>query len=205
MVVRHHVSRLVLLGRPGSGKSTQASQLAARLGLVHLSSGEVLRQEAASLSAIGRAIALTLERGELVADDLAVAAILPDLEKTVSLSGGYVLDGLPRDLVQAQWLAGLVSSGLEPQVAVSLEVNIEECRRRLLDRARLENRSDDARDTIERRLAAYERETSPVIAYYERAGILAAIDGEGSPEGVTARILERFGGARAKARSGKRP
>lgn len=181
-------ARLVLLARPGAGKSTQARQLAARLGVTHLSTGELLRQEAAASSATGRAVTAAVHDGSMVADDLVQAVLRPRLERAAA--GGYILDGFPRDLAQARALTALADQ--QPQAAVSLDVSTAECRRRLLARAREEGRGDDTPATIERRLAAYDRDMAPVLRYYADAGTLITVDGNGTPAEVTERILARI-------------
>jgi len=183
--------RLVLLARPGAGKSTQAGRLSALLGIDHVDTGEILREEVGSSSKLGSAIAPTILRGELVPDSTVMAVITPFLERAAA-SGGYVLDGFPRDLAQAEALANLEPSSLAPQLAISLELSAQECRRRLLARAELEGRADDMPETIDRRLVAYEREMVPVLGWYENCGILIRICAAGSPEEVTYRIVARL-------------
>ncbi len=185
--------RLVLLARPGAGKSTQAERLAARLGVVHLATGDVLRREVASATPLGRAVAEALEHGELAPDELVMSAIVPDLEEALTRGGGFVLDGFPRDLPQARALAGLSARGLEPQLALEIDVSVAECRRRLLARAPLEGRSDDNAETIDHRLASYEAEMAPVIDFYRDEGILRVVDGERAPDEVTKLLLGELG------------
>jgi adenylate kinase family enzyme len=182
-------ARLVLLARPGAGQSTQARRLAALLGVTHLSAGELLRQEMTVPSAGARAVAAAAGRGDLAPDDLVEAMLRPRLEQAAA-GGGYVLDGFPRDLAQARALAA--PGGLEPDVAVALEVSPAECRRRLLAWAREEGRGDDTPATTDRRLAAYDRDMAPVLRYYADAGILVTVDGDGTPAEVTERILARI-------------
>lgn len=202
--------KVVVLARPGAGKSTQAARLAARLGVEHLSSGSMIRGEIASGSALGRLVAPLVERGELVPDDLVLSVVEPALERALTGRGGYVLDGYPRDLAQAQALDALGAparaplghgraGGDEPGLALSpdlvlwLDVGPDECRRRLLGRAATDARSDDTERTVERRLVAYERETAPVRGYYEGAGIVVVVDGAASPDEVEERVAAAAG------------
>lgn len=180
--------RLVLLARPGAGKSTQAGRLSVVLGIEQVDTGEILRAEVGSSSELGSAIAPTILRGELVPDNTVIAVITPFLERAVAL-GGYVLDGFPRDLAQAEALANLEPSGLAPELAISLELSPEVCRRRLLARAELEGRADDTPETIDRRLAAYDKDMVPVLGWYDKREILMRICAAGAPEAVTDRLL----------------
>jgi len=185
-------TRLVLLARPGAGKSTQARLLAGRLGVVHVATGALLRREVAASSTLGNVLAPLLDRGDLAPDELVEAIVTPALERAVA-AGGYVLDGYPRNLAQARALTETAPGRLDPQVVLSLEVDALECRRRLLERASRERRSDDTPGVIAQRLAVYERDTAPVLEYYRSAGILVPVDGHASPEVVTGRILTLLG------------
>ena len=178
--------RLVLLGPPGAGKTTQARRLAARLGVVYLDAGSLLRQEVPAAGRLGTALAP--EQGEVAPDQL-VAELVPSRLGEATEGGGYVLDGFPHDLAGTEALAAPGPGDLTPQVAIVLQVDRFECRRRLLARASRERPSDDTPETIERRLAAYDNDIAPVLDYYRRGGILLGIDGVGPPEAVTERIL----------------
>jgi len=182
--------RLLLLGPAGAGRTTQARRLAARLGVVYLDAGALLRQEAATSSGPGTALAPGLEHSGVSPDRLA-AEILGGLGQAAD-GDGYVLDGSSHDLAEAEALAGLDSGNLAPQVALVLEVDRSECRRRLLARANREGRPEDTPATIERRLAAYDHDIAPLLDYYRRGGILLGIDGMGPSEAVTERILACF-------------
>ncbi len=186
------VRRLVLLARPGAGKTTQAALLARPLGVAHLSTGALLRDEAASGSSLGQLIAPVLERGDLVADELVVAVVAQHLEAAAA-AGGYVLDGFPRYLAQDTALAERFPDAVGPQAAVLIDVPAEECRRRLLARAAFERRGDDTAGTIDHRLDLFENDLAPVIERYERRGLLVRVDGEADRNAVTGRILGRLG------------
>ena len=195
--------KVVVLARPGAGKSTQAARLAELLGVDHLSSGSMIRGEVASGSELGRRVAPLVERGELVPDELVLSVVEPALARGLADHGGYVLDGFPRDVAQAKALDALGrrpgrgdrAHDLGPELVLWLDVGADECRRRLLARSAIENRSDDAARTIDRRLAAYELETAPVLAYYEDAGIVVVVDGVGAPELVEGRVAAAAGAA----------
>ena|GEM_PF-53453 len=201
---RSRPSRVVVLARPGAGKSTQAAAVAAALGVVHLSLGELLRHEVAAASTLGRAVAGAVDRGDLVADEVALEVLVPLLERAV-LDGGYVLDDFPRDLAQAEALDRLAARRLAPDVALSLEVSATESRGRLEARAQIEHRSDDIASTVERRFVAYDDEMAPVLEYYRRARLLVSVDGEGAPSAVTARVLEVLSAVGAPSPGPTRP
>jgi adenylate kinase len=182
--------RLLLIAPPGAGKGTQAEKLAAHYGIAHLSSGELLRQEVAEGTEIGRTAAAYLERGDLVPDDLVIAMIFgPALE--AAKHGGFVLDGFPRSLGQAEEAYRMARQveGVELQAVIHLQVSREELRRRLLARAATEARADDNEETILHRLDVYEAETRPLLAFYAGRGLVIDIDGEQPVDRVFADIV----------------
>jgi adenylate kinase len=172
--------RIVLLGAPGSGKGTLGDRLAGELGLPHLSTGDLLRAEAAAGTRHGRRVAPYLERGALVPDDLTDAVVGPALADTRERAG-YVLDGYPRTVGQAERLADDV-------VVVHLALPDEVARRRLAGRA--DDRADDADPAvIDRRLAVYHEQTAPLLDLYRRRGTLVTVDGNQPPDEVAADVL----------------
>jgi len=199
---------VVMLGRQGSGKGTQASLLASSTGGIHLSTGDVLRDEVDRETPIGRRVAGFLARGELVPDDVmgeVVAARLRARDREL-----VVLDGFPRTLAQAQLLDGLLGGG--PDLVIELFVPriavVERLRsRRICAPCGLTTtgtageqcprcgdpltvRSDDAPEAIAQRLLAYDRETEPVLDHYAALGRLVTTDGTGPPEEVAARVAD---------------
>lgn len=177
--------RVVLLGAPGSGKGTQGTVVAERLGVPYLSTGELLRQQVAQDTEIGRQVRPHLDRGELVPDDLALAA-LGDALEAAREAGGYVLDGFPRTVAQAE-RAGRV---IRPDAVVYLAVPDEVARDRLRRRAAGSGRSDDADlEVIDRRLALFHTQTEPLLQLYRDQGLLRTVEATGSPADVTAAIL----------------
>jgi adenylate kinase len=181
--------QLVLLGAPGSGKGTQGVFLARHFGVAHVSSGELLREHVAMQSDLGRQIADVLGRGELVPDDL-VLAVVGDALRGAVMAGGYVLDGIPRTLAQAQRAYALAKpAGLAADAVIYLDVPDEVSRERLAGRAAT-GRADDADPAvIERRLEVFHTETRPLLDFYRDRGILASVDAVQSPDAVSKTIL----------------
>ena len=181
--------RLLLIGAPGSGKGTQATRLAKHFGLTHISSGDLLRQHVTDGTALGREVQQFVRRGDLVPDSL----ILDVLRKPVvaaSQSGGYVLDGFPRTVEQAQIAYAVAKDlGVEAQVAVHLAVPREELVRRLLARGR---GTDDTEDVIEHRLEVYQEHTVPMLDYYAQREELVTVDGGRPPDEVSWSLVSRL-------------
>jgi adenylate kinase len=176
--------RIVLIGAPGSGKGTQSALLAKRLGLPRVSSGELLRDLAATDSQIARRIASYLDRGDLVPDDLMVAAMREALAEAAP-SGDYILEGFPRTAGQAQHADSLVV----PDAVVHLDVPDEVALARVTRRA-ASGRTDDAEQSVvERRLRHFHDEIEPILQHYRDRGILTTIDADQPPDGVHAAIL----------------
>jgi adenylate kinase len=182
--------RLLLIAAPGAGKGTQARQLASHYGIVHLSSGEIFRKEVEGQTEIGKRVAGYLTRGDLVPDDLVLEVLAGPIIDAAG-RGGYVLDGFPRTLGQAEEAYQIAQrlSGIELQAVVHLGVGRDELRRRLLARSGSDGRSDDDEATIEHRLEVYDRETRPLLDFYGRRGILVDIDGDKSVEEVFADVV----------------
>lgn len=176
--------RLLFLGPPGAGKGTQAQTLAADHGLLHLSTGELLRAEVAAGTALGQEAEAVMARGELVSDALVLAIVRSRLEGQ-SAPGGWLLDGFPRNLSQAEALASLLAELGQPiELVVLMELDDAVLIQRLLSRGR----ADDNEAVIRHRLQVYREQTSPLIAYYRKRGLLEAVDASGTMEEVAARI-----------------
>ena len=183
--------RLLLVAPPGAGKGTQAALLSAHYQIAHLSSGELLRKEVAAGTEIGVAAAEYLKRGDLVPDDLVLEMLLEPVLEAVS-RGGYVLDGFPRTLRQAEEAFQIAQQieGIELQAVVHLEVGREELRRRLRARGGREGRGDDTEETIVHRLDVYDAETRPLLGFYAGRGLVVDVDGEQPVEAVFNSIVE---------------
>ena len=179
--------RLLLVGRPGSGKGTQAQAISAHFGIAHISSGDLLRQQVAGDTQLGRAIAASIANGDLVSDGVVMDVLRRPVEAAAK-AGGYVLDGFPRTLAQAE-SAYLVAKdiGAWVQVALVLDVPREVAEGRML--ARAEGRTDDTEDVIGHRQDAFDQVTPAMLDYYERRETLVRVDGVGAVSEVTARAI----------------
>jgi adenylate kinase len=212
--------RVILLGPPGAGKGTQARRLAARYGVPHVATGDILRFAVAWGTEIGLRAKRYMDAGELVPDEVVLELVRLRVGQP-DARAGFVLDGFPRTLAQARALdAMLAAAGRAPDAAVSLEVPDETIVRRLAarrscpacgrvynllsdpprdpevcdrDGTPLVQRDDDRPDVVARRLEVYRRDTLPVLAHYRDRGLLRAVDGTGDEEEVLARILEAVG------------
>jgi adenylate kinase len=177
------VGTLILLGPPGSGKGTQAARLRDALGFEVLSTGELLRAARAAGSAPGLRAAEYMDRGDLVPDELVVTAI----ERTIEGLGEQpvLLDGFPRTVPQAVALErALGARGVD--AVVLIDIPDEEVVRRIVNRR--DGRSDDTAETARARLRVYHRHTQPLVAYYEKRGLLRRVDGAGDADAVEAAV-----------------
>ena len=190
--------RLLLIGPPGSGKGTQAIRLGAHLGVEHISSGELLRKHANEETGIGRTVKPLLDRGDLVPDGI-VMDILRKPVETASRRGGYILDGFPRTVAQAE-AAYLVAReiGAWVQVALYLQVPRERLIERAMARGKAAGRTDDTLEVINHRLRVFDDLTMPLLDYYDNREILVTVDGDQSVDEVTASAIARLDAVRAQ-------
>lgn len=189
--------RLLMVAPPGAGKGTQAARLAEHYGIAHLSSGDLFRQEVAAGSTIGRIASGYLRRGDLVPDELVMQMLVGPVRRAVE-NGGYVLDGFPRTVRQAEEAyAWARQEGVELQAVVHLVVSRPELRRRMLARAAAQGRADDTEETIDHRLDVYESETEPLLGYYASRGLVVDIDGERPVEVVFDDIVSSIDAVKA--------
>jgi adenylate kinase len=190
--------RLLLVAPPGAGKGTQAARLSTHYGIAHLSSGELLRNEVAADSKIGRIAVDYLRRGDLVPDELVIDILAGPVLQAVA-NGGYVLDGFPRTLRQAEeaYRVAQQIEGIDLQAVVHLEVRREELRRRLLARAAEEGRGDDTELVITHRLEIFDSETEPLLGFYRDRGLMVDINGEQTVDAVFAGIVSAVDGLHA--------
>ncbi|MEM9303828.1 MAG: adenylate kinase [Pseudomonadota bacterium] len=180
--------RIVLLGAPGSGKGTQAALLKDHFSIPHVSTGELLRAAVRDETELGLKAKAIMERGELVSDDLVLGMLRERLLKD-DCGNGFILDGYPRNVAQAEALNGLLTELNQPvDHAVLIHVDASLIIDRLSKRAQEEGRSDDTAETVKRRLDVYEEQTAPVIGYYRDAGKVDEVDGVGTVEDVFERV-----------------
>lgn len=212
--------RIVFLGAPGSGKGTQAQRLVAECGVVQVSTGDLLRAAVAEGTALGRAAKAAMDAGELVSDDIVLGMIRERLADP-DTAGGVVLDGFPRNLAQAEALEHMLGEIGQPlDAACLINVDFDILMKRLTGRrtcsatgkllnvyyspqaeidackaagGELIQRDDDNEETIARRLDVYRRQTEPLVDFYQQAGLLREIDGEGDVDTVHARLRAALG------------
>jgi adenylate kinase len=181
--------RLVFLGAPGAGKGTQAANLAKAHGLAHLSTGDMLRKAAADGTPVGLRVQPILQSGALVSDDVMWSVVDERLDQP-DLARGYILDGFPRTVPQAQMLDGKLAAQRRGLSAVVLIDVPEEA---LVTRLSARGRADDKPEVIRERLKNYALLTEPLKDWYRAKGLLRAIDGTGTPEQVFARLEAAVG------------
>jgi adenylate kinase len=179
--------RLLLIGAPGSGKGTQAGRLAVRFGIAHISSGDLLRQHVRDQTSLGRKVRSYVDNGDLVPDSV----VMDMLRKPVlAAATGYVLDGFPRTVEQAEAsYAAIRALGVEVQAAIHLDVPREELIRRLLSRGR---GTEDAEAVIEHRLQVYLEKTVPLLTYYAGREWMSIVDGARPADAVHEDIVSRI-------------
>lgn len=176
--------RIVFIGPPGAGKGTQAEKMVATYTLAHLSTGDMLRAARDAKTEVGSQADKYMSTGKLVPDDIIIAVIKERLEKP-DCQGGYLLDGFPRTIGQAEALDCMLADKQTPlDVVLELRVDEEELFRRLAGRGR----ADDKPEVIRQRLVAYREQTAPLLDYYAKRGLLQSIDGIGTIDEIFGRI-----------------
>jgi adenylate kinase len=180
---------IVLFGPPGSGKGTQANNIIKKYNLVHISTGDLLRQEVEDQTELGRKAKAIMDSGELVSDEIVIGMIKNKLEEHRD-GPGFIFDGFPRTVEQARELRKALSD-LDEHVTVmiSLTVPREELVTRLVKRGKETGRSDDNPETINNRIDVYNRQTIPVAYYYDKMHKHSSVDGVGSVEKIFERIV----------------
>ena len=214
---------VIFLGPPGAGKGTQAKELARRYGVPHLSTGDMLRENIAKGTPLGELAEPVMKRGELVPDSIVLKMVVERIDRP-DCSHGFVFDGFPRTVAQAQWLGELLKQhGYEQAIVVHLAIDPAKLLKRITGRrvckvggeiyniyerppkvagrcdndgGELEQRPDDREEVVSTRLEAYEKQTAPLVAYYRRLGRLRDVDASKSVDEISRRILEVVRGAR---------
>ena len=182
--------RLVLLGAPGSGKGTQAQRLRDDKGIPQVSSGDLLRDAVARGTELGKRAKAAMDAGELVSDEIVLGLIRERVGRP-DAAQGFILDGYPRNLAQADALGKLLARiGQKFDAAVQLDVPTELLVERIAGRAKAEGRADDSPESVRTRLQVYNDQTAPVIDYYRQHGQLTVVDGVGELDEVFTRIIE---------------
>jgi adenylate kinase len=179
---------LILFGPPGAGKGTQGQRLSATYGIPEISTGNILRTAVREGTLLGKEAKSYMDRGALVPDSVMIG-IVKDRLMSADTKSGFILDGFPRTLTQAEALAQtLQDSGRPIEHVISIEVPEAELWQRLTGRRNIEGRQDDADEAIKHRLEVYRRDTALLLQYYQQNGLLRSINGVGTVDEVFARI-----------------
>ncbi len=206
--------KIILLGPPGAGKGTQAAILSEKYNIPHISTGQIFRENIKAKTVLGLKVKEYVARGELVPDEIVIEMTIKKLEELNCRVKGYILDGYPRTVKQAM---ALDEHELAPDIAIEIDVSEDECTKRLLSRrycpkcgatynlifnpprrneicdfcgSKLKQRVDDREEAVRRRFREYKLKTEPVIKYYKDKGKLVVVDGHGSIDEVSKRIVK---------------
>lgn len=176
---------MILFGQPGSGKGTQSERLVEKYGLVHLSTGNLLREEIVNKTPLGMEAKNFMDKGQLVPDEVVIGMIDNSLDHHKE-AAGFLFDGFPRTVAQAEALDRLLElKGATIGLVLALEVTEEELVKRLLNRGKTSGRSDDLNeDVIRKRFAVYSQDTEPVAGHYKRSKKFQSIKGEGTVDDI---------------------
>ena len=179
---------MIFMGPPGAGKGTQAVEICKTYKIPQISTGDILRSSIKNETDLGRKAKKYLDAGDLVPDDIVIGIIQERLAEK-DCANGFLLDGFPRTVVQAESLGNLLHKmGKKLDLVLNLSVPEEELLKRLLKRAEIENRSDDNEDVIKNRLENYRSKTMPLLDFYRKQSVLEEIDATGTKEEITAKI-----------------
>ncbi|GAP55630.1 adenylate kinase [Arthrobacter sp. Hiyo6] len=184
------MTRMLIIGPPGSGKGTQAERISERLGVVAISTGDIFRANVKGETPLGVEAKKYMDAGDFVPDSVTNKMVRDRLNED-DVDGGFLLDGYPRTTAQVDYLDGILAEGDQKlDVVLQLTADDEELVKRLLGRAKETGRSDDNEGVIRHRLDLYHEQTEPVVAKYAERGILTRVDGIGGIDEVTDRVME---------------
>ncbi len=185
--------RLLIMGPPGAGKGTQAKEIANRLKVPAISTGEILRANVEDRTLLGREADRYLNAGELVPDEIINGMVRARLDEP-DTRDGFLLDGFPRTVAQVETLDNILADeGAKLNRVLVLKVDNDELVRRLLSRAESDGRTDDTEDVIRRRLEVYREQTEPLLGVYAQRGLLVIVNGMGDVRDVTDRVVAALG------------
>jgi len=184
------MKNIVLFGKPGAGKGTQASVLKEKFELVHISTGDVFRYNISNQTELGTLAKSYMDKGELVPDSVTINMLSDEVDRSIAQAKGYIFDGFPRTTAQAEALDAFLSEkGMQVDATIALEADEDELTARLLERGKTSGRTDDTDDTkIRTRFAEYNAKTAPLIDFYQKQNKLYSVNGIGEIDQITERI-----------------
>ena len=184
------MKNIVLFGKPGAGKGTQASVLKEKFELVHISTGDVFRYNISNQTELGTLAKSYMDKGELVPDSVTINMLSDEVDRSIAQAKGYIFDGFPRTTAQAKALDAFLSEkGMQVDATIALEADEDELTARLLERGKTSGRTDDTDETkIRRRFAEYNAKTAPLIEFYKKQNKLYSVNGIGEIDQITERI-----------------
>jgi len=184
------MKNIVLFGKPGAGKGTQASVLKEKFELVHISTGDVFRYNISNRTELGTLAKSYMDKGELVPDSVTINMLSDEVDRSIAQAKGYIFDGFPRTTAQAKALDAFLSEkGMQVDATIALEADEDELTARLLERGKTSGRTDDTDETkIRTRFAEYNAKTAPLIDFYQKQNKLYSVNGIGEIDQITERI-----------------
>ncbi|KAH0498694.1 hypothetical protein TgHK011_005934 [Trichoderma gracile] len=195
--------RMILIGPPGAGKGTQAPKIKERFSCCHLATGDMLRSQVAKKTPLGREAKKIMDQGGLVSDDIVIGMIKEELENNKECQGGFILDGFPRTVPQAEGLDAMLKERNQT-LQHAVELQIDDALLPMKDDVTGEpliQRSDDNAEALKKRLATYHKQTAPVVEYYQKSGIWKGVDASQQPGEVWKNMLEILEGKKSHGSS----